>query len=78
MASYTTIEDWQDVEDGHVIDVTIRQTEAEKYPSGWITRSILGKSVEAPSFATTTPTNGRKVTSVTPGTMSNPSTFLGC
>ena len=28
MASYTTIEDWKDVEDGHVVDVTIRQTEA--------------------------------------------------
>ena len=35
MASYTTIEDWKDVEDGYVVDVTIRQTEAEKYPSGW-------------------------------------------
>jgi hypothetical protein len=35
MASYTTIEDWKDVEDGYVVSVTIRQTEAEKYPSGW-------------------------------------------
>ncbi len=35
MASYTIIEDWKDVEDGYVVDVTIRQTEAEKYPSGW-------------------------------------------
>ncbi|ELZ15702.1 toxin-antitoxin system TumE family protein [Natrinema limicola] len=35
MASYTTIEDWQDVEDGYVIDVTIRQTEDKKYPCGW-------------------------------------------
>lgn len=35
MASYTTIEDWRDVEDGYVVDVTIRRTEAEKYPSGW-------------------------------------------
>ncbi|MFW5900157.1 MAG: toxin-antitoxin system TumE family protein [Halodesulfurarchaeum sp.] len=35
MASYTTIEDWKDVEDGYVVAVTIRQTEAEKYPSGW-------------------------------------------
>ena len=32
MASYTTIEDWQDVEDGYVVDVTIRKTEDEKYP----------------------------------------------
>ena len=35
MASYTTIEDWKDVEGGYVVSVTIRQTEAEKYPSGW-------------------------------------------
>ena len=35
MASYTTIEDWQDVEDGYVIDVIIRQTEDKKYPCGW-------------------------------------------
>jgi len=35
MVSYTTIEDWQDVEDGYVIDVTIRQTEDKKYPCGW-------------------------------------------
>jgi len=35
MASHTTIADWKDVEDGYVVDVTIRQTEADKYPSGW-------------------------------------------
>lgn len=35
MASPTTIADWKDVEDGYVVDVTIRQTEADKYPSGW-------------------------------------------
>lgn len=35
MAPYLTIVDWQDVEDGSVVDVTIRQTDAEKYPSGW-------------------------------------------
>ena len=35
MAAYTTIEDWKDAEDGYVVAVTIRQTEAEKYPSGW-------------------------------------------
>ena len=35
MASDTTIEDWKDVEDGYVIDVTIRQAEDEQYPSGW-------------------------------------------
>ncbi len=34
MASDTTIEDWQDVENGYVVDVTIRQTEIETYPSG--------------------------------------------
>lgn len=35
MASFTTITDWQDVEDGYVVDVTIRQTGSETYPSGW-------------------------------------------
>jgi len=35
MASYTTIADWQDVEDGYVVDVTIHQTGSEAYPSGW-------------------------------------------
>ncbi|RAW46454.1 hypothetical protein DQW50_03530 [Halorubrum sp. 48-1-W] len=35
MASYITIEDWKNVEDGYVVDVTIRRTEAETYPSGW-------------------------------------------
>ncbi|MEY7849283.1 DUF6516 family protein [Natrarchaeobius sp. A-rgal3] len=35
MASYISIVDWKDVEDGYVVDVTIRQTEDEKYPSGW-------------------------------------------
>ena len=35
MVSYTIIEDWQDVEDGYVIDVIIRQTEDKKYPCGW-------------------------------------------
>lgn len=35
MASYTTIADWQDIEDGYVVDVTIRQTDTEAYPSGW-------------------------------------------
>lgn len=35
MASFTTIEDWQDVEASYVVDVTIRQTEDEQYPSGW-------------------------------------------
>lgn len=35
MASFTTVEDWQDVERDYVVDVTIRQTEDAKYPSGW-------------------------------------------
>jgi hypothetical protein len=35
MASYTTVADWQDVEADYVVDVTIRQTEDEQYPSGW-------------------------------------------
>jgi hypothetical protein len=35
MASYTTVADWQAVEDGYVVDVTIRQTTDEQYPSGW-------------------------------------------
>ena len=43
MASYTTIEDWQDVEDGYVVDVTIRQTGDETYPSGWDYSLHLGE-----------------------------------
>lgn len=35
MASYTTIANWQDVEGGYVVDVTIRKTEDVTYPSGW-------------------------------------------
>jgi hypothetical protein len=35
MASYTTIADWQDVERGYVVDVTIRKTDDDSYPSGW-------------------------------------------
>ncbi|MFC4988886.1 toxin-antitoxin system TumE family protein [Saliphagus infecundisoli] len=35
MAAYTTVEDWQDVQEGYVVSVTIRQTEDDKYPSGW-------------------------------------------
>jgi hypothetical protein len=64
MASYTSIEDWKDVEDGYVVDVTIRQTEAEKYPSGWDYGLHPGKSAATPSSATTMLTNGRKLTSV--------------
>ena len=78
MASYTTIEDWRDVEDGYVVDVTIRRTEAEKYPSGGDYGLHLGKSVETPSFATITPTNGRKAMSVTSGPMSRALSFRGC
>lgn len=43
MASYTTIEDWQDVEDGYVVAVTIRQTEDDTYPSGWDYSLHLGE-----------------------------------
>lgn len=43
MASYTTIADWQDVEDEYVVDVTIRQTEDETYPSGWDYSLHLGE-----------------------------------
>jgi len=35
MASYTTVADWQDVEGGYVIDVTIRKSEGDTHPSGW-------------------------------------------
>lgn len=35
MASFTTVADWQDVEGGHVVDVTIRRTDDEQFPSGW-------------------------------------------
>lgn len=43
MASYTTIADWQAVEDGYVVDVTIRQTADEKYPCGWDYSLHLGE-----------------------------------
>ena len=43
MASYTTIADWQAVEAGYVVDVTIRKTEDERYPSGWNYSLHLGK-----------------------------------
>lgn len=35
MASYTTIEDWQAVNERYVVDITIRQTEDDAYPCGW-------------------------------------------
>ena len=43
MASYTTIEDWKHVEDGYVVAITIRKTEAETYPSGWDYALHLGE-----------------------------------
>jgi hypothetical protein len=43
MASYTTVEDWTDVEQGQVVDVTIRQTTSERYPSGWNYSLHLGE-----------------------------------
>lgn len=43
MASYTTVADWQDVESGYVVDVTIRQTEDEQYPCGWDYSLHLGE-----------------------------------
>lgn len=35
MASYTTVEDWQDVQGSYVVDVTIRIVDEDNYPSGW-------------------------------------------
>lgn len=43
MASYTTIEDWQAVKAGYVVDVTIRTTDDETYPSGWDYSLHLGE-----------------------------------
>ena len=43
MASYTTVADWQDVEGRYVVDVTIRQTEDDQYPSGWDYSLHLGE-----------------------------------
>nr|WP_276279226.1 DUF6516 family protein [Halorussus sp. DT72] len=43
MAGYTVIEDWQSVEAGYVLDVTIRKTEDDKYPSGWDYSLHLGE-----------------------------------
>lgn len=42
MGSYTTIEDWQAVA-AYVVDVTIRQTDDETYPSGWDYSLHLGE-----------------------------------
>lgn len=44
MASYTTIEDWQDVEAGYVADVTIRRTTDDQYPCGWDYSFHLGST----------------------------------
>jgi len=44
MASYTTIEDWQAVEDEYVADVTIRRTTDEQYPCGWDYSFHFGKT----------------------------------
>lgn len=43
MASHTTVADWQDVEANYVVDVTIRRTEGEQYPSGWDYSLHLGE-----------------------------------
>jgi hypothetical protein len=43
MASYTTVEDWQAVEDGYVVNVTIRKTEDKTYPCGWDYSLHLGE-----------------------------------
>jgi predicted transcriptional regulator len=43
MAAYTTIADWTAVEDGYVVAVTVRKTEAETYPSGWDYSLHLGE-----------------------------------
>ena len=44
MASYTTIEDWQDVEAGYVADVTIRRTSDDQHPCGWDYSFYLGRT----------------------------------
>ena len=43
MASYTTVADWRDVEDGYVVAVVIRRTEDEQYPCGWAYSLHLGE-----------------------------------
>lgn len=43
MASYATVEDWQAVERGYVLDVTIRRTDDERYPCGWDYSLHLGE-----------------------------------
>jgi len=78
MASYTTIEDWKDVEDGYVVDVTIRQTGTRSTLVGGTTVFTSGKSEGVQSSATTMHTNGRRVTNVILGIVSNTSSFPGC
>jgi len=46
MASYTTVADWRDVEDGYVVGVTIRQTGDKSTRVGRITVSTSGISAE--------------------------------
>ncbi|SEO40568.1 hypothetical protein SAMN05216388_101231 [Halorientalis persicus] len=43
MASYTTVVEWTDVEDDYVVDITIRRTEDDTYPSGWSYALHLGE-----------------------------------
>jgi len=78
MASYTTIEDWQAVESGYVVDVTIRQTEVEKYPSGWDYSLHLGEVGGDTILRYDNAHERRKATSVIPGTASKLSSFREC
>lgn len=70
MASYTTIEDWQAVESGYVVDVTIRQTEVEMYPSGWDYSLHLGEvgveTIQFPGMLTLYDCFKREVEAMTP------------
>lgn len=43
MGSYTTVADWQDIEAGYVVDVTIRKTTDDSYPSQWSYSLHLGE-----------------------------------
>lgn len=78
MTRYTTVADWQDIEAGDVVDVTIRQAGDEQYPMGWDDSLHLGTSATILFTATILLTNGRTATSVTGEALSRLSSSLGC
>lgn len=80
MADYAVIEDWQAVEGEYVLDVTIRKTEDDKYPSGWDYSLHLGEVGGDTVLRYDNPTNERRATTtnVTRVAGSNTSSSPAC